>query len=78
MGLGRPNISPCYRDVSFELLREPHIVIGITLTFTPRYNGFAQEKDIQMLAMLSVMLLKLYRSTPPQRNYVCVSLPCSS
>lgn len=78
MGLRPPNVSPCYRDVSFALLRDPHIVIGIKLIFTPRYNGFAQEKDIQMLAMLSVMLLKLYRSTPPQRNYVCLSVPCSS
>ncbi|KAA1477857.1 hypothetical protein DENSPDRAFT_829305 [Dentipellis sp. KUC8613] len=28
------------------------------------YKGFAQEKDIQMLAMLAVLLLKMYKHTP--------------
>ncbi|TFY55210.1 hypothetical protein EVG20_g9404, partial [Dentipellis fragilis] len=29
------------------------------------YKGFAREKDIQMLAMLAVLLLKMYKHTPP-------------
>ncbi|KAI0316197.1 hypothetical protein OF83DRAFT_1196593 [Amylostereum chailletii] len=29
------------------------------------YDGFAREKDIQMLAILAVLVLKMYRPTPP-------------
>ena len=36
-------------------------VYRLLLSRTPRYEKFAQEKNIQMLAMVSILLLKAYK-----------------
>jgi hypothetical protein len=36
-------------------------VYRLLLSCTPRYEKFAQEKNIQMLAMVSILLLKAYK-----------------